>query len=65
MFRLFDILVFITAGAAFALSAYIFVFGDRTTALYVGLWTPIILGFGIHKIGSYCILYSIETYRRG
>ena len=48
MFRLFDILVFITAGAAFALSAYTFVYGDRTTALYIGLWTPIILGFGIH-----------------
>ena len=48
MFRLFDVLVLTAAILALGLSAYLFVYADKTTALYVGLWVPIILGFGIH-----------------
>ena len=48
MFRTFDILVLSAALLPLALSAYLFLFVDKTTALYVGLWVPIILGFGIH-----------------
>ena len=48
MFRTFDILVLSAALLALSLSAYLFLYADKTTALYVGLWVPIILGFGIH-----------------
>ena len=48
MFRLFDILVLTAATLAFGLAGYLFVYSDQITALFVGLWVPIILGFGIH-----------------
>lgn len=48
MFRLFDILVLTAATLAFCLAGYLFVYSDQITALFVGLWVPIILGFGIH-----------------
>ena len=48
MFRLFDILVLTAATLAFGLAGYLFVYSDQMTALFVGLWVPIILGFGIH-----------------
>ena len=48
MFRLFDILVLTSATLAFGLAGYLFVYSDQMTALFVGLWVPIILGFGIH-----------------
>ena len=48
MFRLFDILVLTAATLAFGLAGYLFVYSDQMTALFVGLWVPIILGIGIH-----------------
>tara|TARA_Y100001935_G_C17303018_1_gene510502 strand:+ start:2522 stop:2743 length:222 start_codon:yes stop_codon:yes gene_type:complete len=48
MFRLFDILLLTAATLAFGLAGYLFVYSDQMTALFVGLWVPIILGFGIH-----------------
>ena len=48
MFRLFDVLVLSAALLAFGLAGYLFVYSDQMTALFVGLWVPIILGFGIH-----------------
>ena len=48
MFRTFDILVLSASGLALLLSTYLYFTSDKMTALYVGLWAPIILGFGIH-----------------
>ncbi len=48
MFRTFDVLVLSAALLALSLSAYLFLTADKITAVYVGLWVPIILGFGIH-----------------
>jgi hypothetical protein len=38
----------IAASLAFGLAGYLFIYSDQITALFVGLWVPIILGFGIH-----------------
>ena len=48
MFRSFDILVLTSAMLSLLFSVYLFVQGDKDTALYVGIWVPSVLGFGIH-----------------
>ena len=48
MFRSFDILVLSAAMFSLFFSVYLFIQGDKDTALYVGIWVPSILGFGIH-----------------
>ena len=69
MFRTFDILVLSAALLPLALSAYLFLFSDKTTALYVGLWVPIILGFGIHiklvRIVHFVLYKNLEMNKNG
>ena len=48
MFRSFDILVLSAAMFSLFFSLFLFIEGDKDTALYVGIWVPSILGFGIH-----------------
>ena len=48
MFRSFDILVLTSAMLSLLFSVYLFIQGDKQTALYVGIWVPSVLGFGIH-----------------
>ncbi len=48
MFRTFDVLVLISAILSLTLSVYLFVFSDKYIALYVGIWVPSVLGFGIY-----------------
>ena len=48
MFRSFDILILCSALLSLFFSVYLFVSGDKDTAVYVGIWVPSILGFGIH-----------------
>ena len=48
MFRSFDILVLLSALLSLFFSLYLFIVGDKQTALYVGIWVPSVLGFGIH-----------------
>ena len=62
MFRLFDVLVLTAAILALGLSAYLFIYVDKTTALYVGLWVPIILGFGIH-IKLLRIVHFVRSFK--
>ena len=48
MFRPFDILVFSSAIISLLFSVFVYLQGDPSTAIFVGLWVPSILGFGIH-----------------
>ena len=48
MIRLFDYLVFTATLLAFMFSGYLFFMVDPLTGLFVGLWSVLILGFGIH-----------------
>ena len=48
MFRTFDVLVLISALLSLTLSVYLFIFSDKYIALYVGIWVPSMLGFGIY-----------------
>ena len=48
MFRTFDILVLVSAILSLTLSVYLFVFSDKYIAMYVGIWVPSVLGFGIY-----------------
>ena len=48
MFRTFDILILSSAILSLLFSVYLFLTGDKDIALYVGIWVPSILGFGIH-----------------
>ena len=48
MFRLFDVLVLLSASLALCVSAYLFIQGDKATANYIGLWVLTILGFGLY-----------------
>ena len=48
MFRTFDILVLSSAILSLLFSVFLFVQGSKDLALYVGIWVPSILGFGIH-----------------
>ena len=48
MFRSFDVLFLSAAMFSLFFSLFLFIEGDKDTALYVGIWVPSILGFGIH-----------------
>ena len=48
MFRTFDILVLVSALLSLTFSVYLFVFTEKQIAIYVGIWVPSILGFGIY-----------------
>lgn len=69
MFRLFDILILTAATLAFGLAGYLFVYSDQMTALFVGLWVPIILGFGIHvklvRIVHFVLYKNLKMNKNG
>lgn len=69
MFRLFDILVLTASISAFGLAGYLFVYSDQITALFVGLWVPIILGYGIHlkliRIVHFVLYRNSEMFKNG
>ncbi len=65
MFRTFDVLVLISALLSLTLSVYLFVFSDKYIALYVGIWVPSMLGFGIYvkllRIVHFVLYKNLKT----
>lgn len=49
MFQFSDFLVLITALIAFAGSVSLWIFGSAQEGLFVGIWVPSILSFGIYR----------------
>ena len=65
MFRTFDVLVLISALLSLTLSVYLFIFSDKYIALYVGIWVPSMLGFGIYvkllRIVHFVLYKNLKT----
>jgi len=54
-FTLTDKLLFVAAFLTILVSKLIYMFGDKSDAIFVGIWAPSILAFGIYLklIGDY------------
>lgn len=48
MFRLFDILILLSAFGALIFSIILYTNAAASTALYISFWAPALLGFGIY-----------------
>ena len=43
-----DIFIFVAVVLSFSLGAYLFFTGNREQGIFVAIWVPTILGFGIY-----------------